>query len=182
MSAPNIESARFSDNTLRGPGSPCDGEELPKVARGIGSARFSRRPAAVLSRQTKLLETVLVHFARDAVSGASLLPLKGHTGGVTAAPFSPDGTRIATASSDNSARLWDATTGSVVAVLLGHQGTVSDAEFSPDGTHLVTASLDRTTWLWRIFPNTQSLIDTANAAIKAAMPSPLTDEEHDKFF
>ena len=42
---------------------------------------------------------------------------------VTAAAFSPDGTRIVTASQDNTARVWDATTGKELA-RLGHDGGV----------------------------------------------------------
>ena len=34
-----------------------------------------------------------------------------HEGPVTSAAFSPDGTRIVTASDDSTARLWDAATG-----------------------------------------------------------------------
>jgi len=43
----------------------------------------------------------------DAVSEASLAELTGHTGSVNSAAFSPDGTRIVTASYDQPARVWD---------------------------------------------------------------------------
>ena len=45
----------------------------------------------------------------------------GHEGPVQAAAFSPDGARIVTASSDNTARLWDAGTGKELA-RLAHEG------------------------------------------------------------
>jgi WD40 repeat protein len=35
------------------------------------------------------------------------MTLKGHTGPVTSASFSPDGSRIVTASWDNTAKVWD---------------------------------------------------------------------------
>jgi WD40 repeat protein len=67
---------------------------------------------------------------------------------VTAAAFSPDGTRIITASDDNSARVWDAASGSSLIVLRGHMAEVTAAAFSPDGTRIVTASWDETARVW----------------------------------
>ncbi len=40
-----------------------------------------------------------------------LIPPLAHQGGVNSAAFSPDGTRVVTASADQTARVWDATTG-----------------------------------------------------------------------
>jgi WD40 repeat protein len=56
---------------------------------------------------------------------------------VTSAAFSPDGTRIVTASFDATARLWDATTGAAIATLKGHEKNVNSAAFSPDGRRIV---------------------------------------------
>ena len=66
-----------------------------------------------------------------------------HQGQVVYAAFSPDGTRVVTASWDNTARVWDAATGKPVTGPLEHQGQVYSAAFSPDGTRVVTASRDR---------------------------------------
>ena len=64
------------------------------------------------------------------------------------AAFSPDGSRIVTASRDNTARLWDAKTGAALATLSGHTDAVTSAAFSPDGSRVVTASEDKTARLW----------------------------------
>ena len=75
-------------------------------------------------------------------------PCKGIPSSVESAAFSPDGRRIVTASSDNTARIWDAATGKQIAVLQGHTGWVQSAAFSPDGRRIVTASDDNTARLW----------------------------------
>ena len=61
---------------------------------------------------------------------------------------SPDGKRVVTASSDQTARLWDAESGKEIAVLKAHTGLVLAASFSPDGKRVVTASSDQTARLW----------------------------------
>jgi WD40 repeat protein len=46
--------------------------------------------------------------------------LNGHEGAVSSAAFSPDGSRIVTASYDKTARLWDVANGKELMVLRGH--------------------------------------------------------------
>ena len=67
---------------------------------------------------------------------------------VTSAAFSPDGSRIVTASWDKTARIWDAATAKEIAVLRGHDDSVYSAAFSPDGSRIVTASEDKTARIW----------------------------------
>jgi Tol biopolymer transport system component len=74
--------------------------------------------------------------------------LSGHDDAVNSAAFSPDGTRIVTASGDGTARLWDAATAKEIAVLRGHDESVHSAAFSPGGTRIVTASSDNTARIW----------------------------------
>ena len=64
------------------------------------------------------------------------------------AAFSPDGTRLLTASDDWNAYMWDGRTGKPLVVLKGHTRSVRLAAFSPDGTRIVTASDDKTSRLW----------------------------------
>ena len=58
--------------------------------------------------------------------------------------FSPDGAHIATASYDNTARIWEAETGAVLRTLEGHDGSVYCCAFSPDGARVVTATFHKT--------------------------------------
>jgi len=77
----------------------------------------------------------------------ALLALMVHDDMLEAMAFSPDGTRLATASEDETARLWETATGREVA-RMEHDGAVSSVAFSPDGTRLATASSDKTARLW----------------------------------
>src|SRR5215211_2745704 len=74
--------------------------------------------------------------------------LRGHTGWIGHAAFSPDGKRVVTASRDGRAALWDASTGARGAWLKGHRDRVSWAVFSPDGRLVATASRDGTARVW----------------------------------
>jgi WD40 repeat protein len=73
-----------------------------------------------------------------------------HAGVVTSCAFSPDGTLLATASTDGTARLWQVADGSARAVLIGHTSGVWDCAFSPNGALLATAGEDRTVRLWQV--------------------------------
>src|SRR5262249_5961640 len=76
------------------------------------------------------------------------LVLSGHEKPVFSAAFSPDLSRIITASGDMTARIWDAATGKEMLVLHGHEDTVRSAGFSPDGSRILTASADKTARIW----------------------------------
>ncbi|MCB9898547.1 MAG: serine/threonine protein kinase [Planctomycetes bacterium] len=62
--------------------------------------------------------------------------------------WSPDGTRLVTASGDGTARVWNADGSGEPLVLRGHEDMVFSAAWSPDGTRLVTASRDGTARVW----------------------------------
>ncbi|MBL7494739.1 PD40 domain-containing protein [Frankia sp. CNm7] len=79
---------------------------------------------------------------------------------MSAVAFSPDGSHLATASWDQTVRLWETTTGQQTGQLTDHTRGASAVAFSPDGTQLATGGgWDGTTRLW----------DTASGRELAAM-------------
>lgn len=71
-----------------------------------------------------------------------------HDAEVWGVDYSPDGKRIATASQDGTARVWDGTTGELLLTLKGHRESVNSVTYSPDGKRIATGSQDGTAKVW----------------------------------
>ena len=71
-----------------------------------------------------------------------------HRSTITSLVFSPDGTSLASASWDQTARLWDMVHREERIALRGHKERLADLAFSPDGQMIVTSSQDYTARVW----------------------------------
>ncbi len=74
----------------------------------------------------------------------------GHSMKVNAVALSPNNRLLASASADNTIRLWDVGSGNELRTLTGHGGWVKCVAFSPDGKLLASGSNDRTVRLWSV--------------------------------
>ena len=96
----------------------------------------------------------------DATTGKKLTILSGHAAEnqdpssdvfVLALAFSPDGTRLASGSTDTTVRLWDTTPNNDAPIILRkHTGWTNALAFSPDGKILASGSTDKTVQLWDV--------------------------------
>ena len=84
------------------------------------------------------------------ILGTTLLKYTGHSGDVYAAAWSPDGSRLASGSADNTVQVWDASTGQHLVTYAGHSGHVSSVVWSPDGSRLASGSVDNTVQVWNV--------------------------------
>ncbi len=131
------EAAR--NDVLEASGCFARGEQARAFAHLARSLRYDPTGPAAPSA------VILLHDARLQPPATLFL---GHESEVRGIAFSPDGTRVLTASFDKTARLWDARSGQPVGEPLRHEGAVVSATFSPDGARALTASEDNTARLW----------------------------------
>ncbi|EFC78994.1 pentapeptide repeat-containing protein, partial [Parafrankia sp. EUN1f] len=89
---------------------------------------------------------------------ARLTSFTGHRGWVNGGVWSPDGSRILTASEDGSARVWDGVSGQELLAFAGHGDEVNGGAWSPDGLRVLTAGGDGVARVWDAVSGQELLI------------------------
>lgn len=81
----------------------------------------------------------------DLRTGRCVMFLEGHLSAVFGVDFSPNGFQIATASQDDTCKIWDLRRRQPVYTIPAHTNLVADVKYQKDvGDFLVTASYDTT--------------------------------------
>ena len=106
--------------------------------------------------------------------GKTLGNLVGHRDRILCASFSPDGSKVVTASADGTARIWESRHGRRLVELAGHRGSVLSAVFSLDGRRVATASADGTARIWNASTGAMELLlqafDTGGPPPRKGLP------------
>jgi eukaryotic-like serine/threonine-protein kinase len=153
-----VNSVSFSpDGTKIATASDDHTARLWDVATGKSLGTLPKNGAGFSPDGMKLATASDEHTVRlsDVATGKPIGAPLMHDAKVRSVTFSPDSTRVVTASWNDAriegeARLWDVATGRPLGTPLKHDGVVYSASFSPDGTKVATACNDDTARLWDV--------------------------------
>lgn len=107
-------------------------------------------------------------------SESYILRQQGHFDSMNALSYSPDGSRIVTASDDGKIKIWDIVSGFCLATFDEHQSSVTDIAFAKKGQVMFSSSLDGTVRAWDLirFRNFRTFTSTSRIQFSSVAVDP----------
>ncbi|BAY12459.1 nSTAND1 domain-containing NTPase [Calothrix sp. NIES-2098] len=113
------------------------------------AVKLQSTPQLWVASDTRTQVIVTLWQAIYGVKDIELKSFTGHNDWVFSVSFAPDGKTIASASLDNTIKLWSLD-GKLVKTFTGHSAGIYSVSFSPDGKTIASASADNTIKLWSL--------------------------------
>lgn len=146
----NVESPGDGPETLRRHTYPVKSVAWSPDGRRIASGSVGSAKAAEVAPEFGTALLLWDAQTRQPV-GTPLVGNAGLVSAVNTVAFSPDSTRLASGSTDNTVRLWNVGSGRAEGQpMTGHAGMVTGVAFSPDGRRLASTAWDGTMRVWNV--------------------------------
>jgi WD40 repeat protein/serine/threonine protein kinase len=169
--------ARKASATLKGHTDPVsivafspDGRTL--ASGGGAPMPLDTAPPPAKSQATQLRGRASELVLWDVSTGQQRVSLRGHTGAIFGAAFSPDGGTLASGGEDRKVILWDVASVEARTVLPGCGDEVNSLAISPSDHILLTGGDDKTIRLWDLASGRELVCLRAGEKVKAVAWSP----------
>ncbi|WP_208354600.1 WD40 repeat domain-containing protein, partial [Aetokthonos hydrillicola] len=126
-------------------------QQLEALVAGVKAGRKLQKLLVenAISQESFFIKQTVLDLQRVIYSIRERNRLEGHSGPVQSVSYSHDGSIIATASWDNTVKLWSKE-GRELRTFKGHKDGVLSISFSPDGKTIASTGWDNTIILWNL--------------------------------